>query len=80
MAKLGERVLECICSCVCSLARCTHASHNRGSHQEKVKWETPRGIMQVDGAYDFGLQDLLYLGPSGIFEKRILDRVSAILL
>lgn len=37
-------------------------------------------MMKVDGAYDFGLQDLLYLGPSGIFEERILDRVSAILL
>lgn len=33
-------------------------------------------MMKVDGAYDFGLKDLLYLGPSGIFEERILDPVS----
>lgn len=37
-------------------------------------------MMKVDGAYDLGLKDLLYLGPSGIFEERILDLVSTTLL
>lgn len=37
-------------------------------------------MMKVDGAHDLGLKDLLYLGPSGIFEERILDLVSTALL
>lgn len=37
-------------------------------------------MMEVDGAFDLGLKDLLYLGLIRIFEERILDLVSTTLL
>lgn len=37
-------------------------------------------MVEVDGAYDLGLKDLLYLGPIRILEERILDLVSTALL